>query len=338
MKTSDQDKSLSNPHDQFFRTAMADKRVATQFLKAHLPKGLCQQIDCDCLNMEPRSFINDVRKETTVDVLFKTRIAEEEAYIYLLMEHQSTPDELMPFRILKYSCNAIDYCLKTSKTKKIPFIYPLVIYHGRQPYPFSTDINDLVDAPKELLEQYFLKPFQLLDLGRIDDETIRQHAWSGIMEFALKHIFARDILPHLRNIADLMRQVDKQGGSDCLALVLQYLLERGELSDKEAFFNLIDQQISHQVGEKIMSLAEQLKQEGMREGELKGKLEIAQRMLAEGSDPVFIEKVTGLSIEQIKKQGSRYLVKDFGTSKSPKSTRQRAKYFGRDCPASGTLR
>ena len=37
-------------------------------------------------------------------------------------------------------------------------------------------------------------------------------------------------------------------------------------------------------------------------------------------------------------QGSRYLVKDFGTSKSPKSTRQRAKYFGRDCPASGTLR
>ena len=37
-------------------------------------------------------------------------------------------------------------------------------------------------------------------------------------------------------------------------------------------------------------------------------------------------------------QGSRYLVKDFGTSKSPKSTRQRAKCFGRDCPASGTLR
>ena len=37
-------------------------------------------------------------------------------------------------------------------------------------------------------------------------------------------------------------------------------------------------------------------------------------------------------------QGSRYLVKDFGTSKSPKSTRQRAKYFGRDFPASGTLR
>ncbi len=158
-----------------------------------------------------------------------------------------------------------------------------------------------MDAPKELVEKYFLKPFQLLDLGRIDDDSIRQHAWSGIMEFALKHIFARDILPHLRNIADLMQQVDKQGGGDYLAIVLQYLLERGELSDKDAFFNLIEQQISHQVGEKIMSLAEQLRQEGVREGELKGKLEIAKRMLAEGSDPVFIEKVTGLSIDQVKK-------------------------------------
>lgn len=83
--------------------------------------------------------------------------------------------------------------------------------------------------------------------------------------------------------------------------MLQYLLERGELSDKDAFFNLIDQQISHQVGEKIMSLAEQLRQEGIREGEHKKEIEIAERMLAEGSDPVFIEKITALSINQIKK-------------------------------------
>jgi predicted transposase/invertase (TIGR01784 family) len=280
---------------------MADKRVASQFLKAHLPKDLSERIDFECLTMEPRSFINDLRKETTVDILFKTRIDLEEAYIYLLLEHQSTPDELMPFRIVKYSCNAIDYCLKINKTKKIPLIYPLVIYHGKQPYPFSTDINDLVDAPKQLVEKYFLKPFQLLDLGRIDDESIRQNAWSGIMEFALKHIFARDILPHLRNIADLMQQVAKQGGSDYLAIVLQYLLERGELSDKDAFFNLIDQQISHQVGEKIMSLAQQLRQEG----KIAGELALIKRMLANGVDPVFIAKNTGFSISKIKELQSR---------------------------------
>ena len=288
---------ITNAHDQFFRTAMGYKRVAQDFLKAWLPTDLCQKVNFEQLEMQPRSHINDIRKESAVDVLFKTMIENHEAYIYLLLEHQSTPDPLMPFRILKYMCNIIDHHLQTHDGKKIPLIYPLVIYHGKRKYPFSTDLSDLVDAPPSLIARYFLKPFQLIDLGQIDDETLKQHAWSGVMEFALKHIFARDILPWLKDIADNLHQLDNAGGRDFIAIVLQYLLERGELSDKEAFFKLIDTQISHEVGEKIMSLAEQLKEEGRIEKEK----EIALRMLEEGSDPAFVAKVTGLSLDKIKK-------------------------------------
>lgn len=206
----------------------------------------------------------------------------------------------MPFRILKYVCNIIDQYLKDHNTNKIPLIYPLVVYHGQRPYPFSTDINDLIDAPKELVDRYFLKPFQLLDLGQIDDEAMKQHAWSGIMEFALKHIFARDIMPHLRDIAEIMKRVDQSGGSDYIAIVLQYFLERGELNDKDAFFKLIDTRISHGVGEKIMSLAEQLRYEGKLEGKLEEKIETAKSMLADGIDPAFVAKHTKLPIETIK--------------------------------------
>jgi predicted transposase/invertase (TIGR01784 family) len=288
---------ISFAHDQFFRTAMADKRVSRDFLMAWLPNALCQSIDFNQLEIQPRSHINDVRKESAVDVLFKTTVEGHDAYIYLLLEHQSTPDPLMPFRMLKYMCNIIDHHLQTHGGKKIPLIYPLVIYHGKRKYPFSTDLSDLIDAPPSLIERYFLKPFQLIDLGQIDDETLKQHAWAGVMEFALKHIFARDILPWLKDIAGTLHQLDNAGGRDFIAIVLQYLLERGELSDKEAFFKLIDTQISHEVGEQIMSLAEQLKEEGRIEKEN----EIAMRMLEEGSDPAFVAKVTGLSLDKIKK-------------------------------------
>lgn len=294
---------ISNAHDQFFRTAMMDKRVARDFLKSWLPGELCQNINFDNLEIQPRSHINDVRKESAVDVLFKTEIEGHEAYLYLLLEHQSTPDQLMPFRMLKYMCNIIDHHLKTNDTKndkKIPLIYPLVIYHGNRKYPFSTNLGDLIDAPKDLVERYFLKPFQLIDLGQIDDEVLKQHTWSGVMEFALKHIFARDILPWLKKITESLHQLDQAGGRDFIAIVLQYLLERGELSDKDAFFKLIDTQISHEVGEKIMSLAEQLKEEGRIEGELNKEKEIAKRLLEEGADPVFVAKVTGLSLDKIK--------------------------------------
>jgi len=292
----DNNSQINNAHDQFFRTAMADKRVARDFLISWLPGDICQRIDFTKLEMQPRSYINDVRQESAVDVLFKTVIEDHEAYIYLLLEHQSTPDQLMPFRMLKYMCNIIDQHLKTYGGKKIPLIYPLVIYHGKRKYPFSTDLNDLIDAPQSLINNYFLKPFQLIDLGQIDDEKLKQHAWSGVMEFALKHIFARDILPWLKDIADLLHQLDNSGGRDFIELVLQYLLERGELSDKNAFFKLIDTQISHEVGEKIMSLAEQLKEEGRADA----MHEVAKRMLAEGSDPVFVAKVTKLPLNKIK--------------------------------------
>ncbi|HHF0526761.1 TPA: Rpn family recombination-promoting nuclease/putative transposase [Legionella anisa] len=59
-------------------------------------------MDFSKLEMQPRSYINEVRQESEVDVLFKTTIDNKKAYLYFLLEHQSKPDPLMPFRLLKY--------------------------------------------------------------------------------------------------------------------------------------------------------------------------------------------------------------------------------------------
>lgn len=49
---------VTNPHDQFFRQAMQDKRVATEFLKVHLPADLSVRIDFNTLSLQPRSQTN----------------------------------------------------------------------------------------------------------------------------------------------------------------------------------------------------------------------------------------------------------------------------------------
>jgi predicted transposase YdaD len=46
---------ITNPHDQFFRTAMADLRVSRDFLNAWLPHDLRQCIDLSILELQPRS-------------------------------------------------------------------------------------------------------------------------------------------------------------------------------------------------------------------------------------------------------------------------------------------
>ena len=58
-KVSDDTKEqgISQAHDQFFRTVMQDKRVASAFLKVHLPADLLAITDLDQLEIQPRSVV-----------------------------------------------------------------------------------------------------------------------------------------------------------------------------------------------------------------------------------------------------------------------------------------
>ncbi|MHB1947494.1 MAG: Rpn family recombination-promoting nuclease/putative transposase [Gammaproteobacteria bacterium] len=298
----------SHPHDYFARKMLSDVRVAREFFKAHLPKELMEIMDLDILELQQRSTINDVRKETVVDLLYKTKIAGRDAFLYLLIEHQSTPDRFMPFRLHKYIINHIEEYLNSTGASTFPLFYPIVIYHGEKPYSYSNNINDLVDAPKELVSRYFLQPFHLIDLGKIEDEILKKHTWAGVVELALKHIFARDMLPYLQDMAELMHRINLAGGENVVEVVLEYILDIGEINNKNVFFQLVSKQISPRIGRKVMNLKEQFRIEGLQEGRRKGlqegrqegrqeeKFEIARKLLAENVDPVFIVKITGLPL------------------------------------------
>lgn len=87
------------------------------------------------------------------------------------LSDQSSPDKLMPFRILKYICAIIDKHVKQVAKSELPLVYPIVFHHANTTYPYSADIKDLIAAPKRLIDSYWLKPFQLTDVGQISDEA-----------------------------------------------------------------------------------------------------------------------------------------------------------------------
>lgn len=79
--------------------------------------------------------------------------------------------------------------------------------------------------------------------------------------------------------------------------------------DVNTMMSIMHSELSPGVEKEIMSIAEKLKTEGRIEGELKGqlkaKIEIAQSMLAEGADPIFVAKVTKLPMEEVLKLHSK---------------------------------
>lgn len=290
---------IAKGHDYFFKRMMSEKQVALDFFSAHLPKEILAVTDLTSLELQSGSYIDDLLKESIADMLFKTEIEGHTSYLYLLVDHQSRPDELMPFRMLKYICNVIDQNLKDSCSKRIPLVLPMVVYHGKKPWNYSTSIHDLVDAPRSLVNEYFLKPFTLLDLNKIDDAEIKRKTWAGVMELTLKHIFAKNIYPYLNEIIPLIQSLTSQSelknGTILAETVLIYILDRGEIGNPDTFFDLVKTNLSPEIGEKIMTIAEQLEEKGR----MQEKVQLAMRLLAQKEDTSRVASLTDLSPEKV---------------------------------------
>jgi predicted transposase/invertase (TIGR01784 family) len=82
-------KIVHSPHDRFFKSAMADIRVAKDFLKTHLPPAIQEAIDFETLELEPTSYVDESLKKVRSDILYQVKLkGGEYAYLYLLCEHQ----------------------------------------------------------------------------------------------------------------------------------------------------------------------------------------------------------------------------------------------------------
>ncbi|WP_375333753.1 Rpn family recombination-promoting nuclease/putative transposase [Candidatus Tisiphia endosymbiont of Xenochironomus xenolabis] len=184
--------TLEKPkHDEIFRKSMENPIVAKEFLATHLPKDVLALIDSTSLKLEKDSFIEPDLSETISDVLFSVKFNDQDGYIFLLLEHQSTVDKMIAFRLFKYMINICDRYLTTNpKAKSLPLIYPLIIYNGKKKYNASLNIWNLFSHP-DLARGFWTNDCQLINVHDIPDEELKEKVWSGILLFFLKHIHER---------------------------------------------------------------------------------------------------------------------------------------------------
>ena len=78
--------------------------MAQEFLETYLPAEVKDKCNLDKLAIVSGSYVEDDLKAHASDIVYKLNLKDNTgcAYVYALIEHQSTPDRLMPFRILRY--------------------------------------------------------------------------------------------------------------------------------------------------------------------------------------------------------------------------------------------
>lgn len=86
-------------HDKFFRAAMEHKSIAIDFIRHHFPAKITASLNTDTLQLLKQSYIDNDLQESLSDLVFHCELADKPAYLTLLVEHQSTAEKLLPFRV-----------------------------------------------------------------------------------------------------------------------------------------------------------------------------------------------------------------------------------------------
>ncbi len=97
------------------------------------------------------------------------------------------------------------------------------------------------------------------------------------MHITMKYIRAPDMLPHLAGLANAWRIVDQAGGHDYLEAVFTYILDQAEISNLDKLFELIQESLSNNSQENVMTIAQQLIERGRQEA-----MTIAQQLIERG--------------------------------------------------------
>lgn len=277
--------SRSGPHDAVFRRVLGEPANAASQLRAVLPPGLVDRLDLDRLTRIPGSFVDTTLQWRHSDLLFTAPLPDHQAFIYVLVEHQSGPDALMPFRMLRYLVRIWDrYLTQHPEATRLPAVIPLVVHHNRRPWTGPTQLPDLFDLDRDTTEavREYLPWFQFLldDLTRLDEPALRARPLTPPVRITL--LLLKIAAGNPRLAADLRRWADdlravlaRPGGADEFVTLLRYIEIVGEAPTDE-LHDLVAQ-LGPEAEEAYVTTAEMLRAEGeargRAEGEARGRTE-----------------------------------------------------------------
>ncbi len=275
---------------------MARIENARDFFDIHLPENIKKLCDFDTLKLTNSSFIDSQLRSRMSDVLYSVETQQGDGYIYVLVEHQSSPDKMMAWRMIFYAFMAMNQHLQQGN-KELPLVVPVLFYHGdTSPYPFQQTWTQCFSLP-ELAEEMYFNPFPLVDVTVIDDNELVNHRKIAVMELAMKHKNLREGFKAVTTLLARALQQNYNSDNDVVT-IMNYLFVTMDSPDFEQVIQqLIEQTESHQ--EVIVNIAQRLQDKGREEGIQQASMNIARTLLKNGVSIELVMKSTGLSREKL---------------------------------------
>ena len=269
---------LPTPHDSLFKAVFSQPRHARRVLRSVLPVAIVRHLDFRTLRLQSGSFVDEALRARLSDLLFSIRCDGHPALLYVLFEHQSSDDALMPFRLLRYMTDIwTEFLRKHPEATRLPAVIPVVLHHGQDGWRAATTMSELYDLPTEGPAVYealapYLPAFRFLldDVSAQTDEELRRRSLGALptlVLWAFKHArHEDDMIAAMQKVSDLVRAVYlAPRGVQALATVLRYIMEVSDTNPGK-MMRFLQTEIDPMAHQTLITTAERLRREGRKQG------------------------------------------------------------------------
>ena len=237
-------KAKMKPHDRLIKSILKDKIEFSIFVNQFLdPKELLQK---ENLQKYTNSYITKKYSSKEADIVYKIKNKD----IYFLLEHQSTIDYNMPYRILNYCMDILQEWSRDKKYRKnliYPIVVPIVVYTGAEKCAIPTNFKD-----KQIRYTTFGKykinlEYNLIDVNKYSkEELLSKKTIFAYMMLLEKSKDKKNIIENIRLIIN--NETNKERLNEIIDIAVYLLGDFIEDNQKE----LLLKEINDKVGDNKM--------------------------------------------------------------------------------------
>ena len=317
---------VAQPHDHLFREVFGKETEAAGLLQAHLPQAISNALVWSSLKWQSVSFIDDRLRDSESDLLYAIRRKESgaPAWIYVLLEHQSTPDPWLRLRLLKYSCRIWERDrARLPKEEQLRPIVPLVWYQGERGWHHAREFSELFAEDVRSWPGVPRYAHLLIDQSALGPEEVHGALHGRIAQLAMMAAY-RASWPVLRRLVPLLAQLEHVGRIEDLRQIVVYIaVTTRDADDWRRFATAVRREVPT-IGGELMNQAEEMMevamkylahrtrqeareeglqaglQEGRQEGRQEAQVEIVENFLEAGVPWSTIEAATGMDQDKLR--------------------------------------
>jgi len=136
-------------HDHGYKYLFSNPTFVRYLITSFVKENWVKEIDFTRMEKLDKEFIGEEYQSRESDIIYRVDYQGSEAYLFLLIEFQSSVDRFMALRTLHYVCQLYLDILERKSYTFLPPVFPVVLYNGDEAWTAPVEFRELIEKGEE---------------------------------------------------------------------------------------------------------------------------------------------------------------------------------------------